>query len=50
MFSEGYKGYSIGANYTIATNMMLGVTWFDLKGRETKEKARTIWSEFQLRF
>ena len=50
MFAEGYKGYSIGANYTIAKNMMLGLTWYDLKGRQTKEKARTLWSEFQLRF
>ena len=50
MFAEGYKGYSVGANYTIAKGMMLGVTWYDLKGRETDEKAKTLWGEFQLRF
>ena len=32
---EGYKGYSLSADYTIAKGMKYGITWSDLKGRET---------------
>ena len=49
-FREGYKGWSLGASYTVAKNMMATVTYYDLKGRETKDKDKTLWSEFQLRF
>ncbi|MBR1494673.1 MAG: S-layer homology domain-containing protein [Acidaminococcaceae bacterium] len=48
--TEGYKGWSLGASYTVAHNMMATVTYYDLKGRENKEKSKTLWSEFQLRF
>ena len=50
--AQGYKGYSIGATYTIAKNMRYGITWFDLKGRGTKsdQKNKVLWNEFQLRF
>jgi hypothetical protein len=47
---EGYKGWSFGASYTVAKNMMATVTWYDLKGRETEDKEKCLWSEFQLRF
>ena len=47
---EGYKGWSFGASYTVAQNMMATVTYYDLKGREDKEKTKTLWSEFQVRF
>ena len=47
---QGYKGWSVGASYTVAENMMATVTYYDLKGREDKEKSKTLWSEFQLRF
>ena len=49
-FNEGYKGYSVGANYTVAKGMMFGVTWYDLKSRATDKKDKTLWGEFQLRF
>ncbi|MBR1661780.1 MAG: S-layer homology domain-containing protein [Acidaminococcaceae bacterium] len=48
--SEGYKGYSLSADYTIAKGMKYGITWSDLKGRESNMKHRVLWNEFQLRF
>ena len=49
-FNEGHKGYSVGANYTVAKGMMFGLTWYDLKSRATDKKDKTLWGEFQLRF
>ena len=48
--SEGYKGYSLSADYTIAKNMKYGITWLELKGREKDMKHKVLWNEFQLRF
>ncbi|MBR1494671.1 MAG: S-layer homology domain-containing protein [Acidaminococcaceae bacterium] len=48
--SEGYKGYSLSADYTIAKGMKYGITWSDLKGRESNNKTKVLWNEFQLRF
>ena len=48
--TEGYKGYSLSGSYTIAKNMMYTIKWFDLKGRESNDKGKTLWNEFQLRF
>ncbi len=50
LYREGYKGWSLGASYTVAKNMMATVTYYDLKSRETDVKSKTIWSEFQVRF
>lgn len=48
---QGFKGYSIGANYTVAKNMVLGAQYYDLKGRENSDdKARVIWGDFTVRF
>ena len=47
----GFKGYKVAGYYTVAKNMMLGVEYYDLKGYSNSEvKARTLWSEFQVRF
>ena len=48
--AEGYKGYSLGADYTFAKNMKYNIQWFDLKGRENKQKCRVLWNEVQMRF
>ncbi len=48
--AEGFKGYSLSADYTIAKGMKYGITWADLKGRESGNKAKILWNEFQLRF
>ena len=54
-FERGYKGYSIGASYTIVKNMMANVTWFDLKerfndGAGNPEREKTIWTQLDMRF
>ena len=47
----GFKGYKVGGYYTIAKNMRLGVEYYDLKGYSNSSiKARTTWSELQVRF
>ena len=48
--AEGFKGYSLSADYTIAKGMKYGITWADLKGRDSDNKAKILWNEFQLRF
>ena len=47
----GFKGYKVGGYYTIAKNMRLGIEYYDLKGYSNSNiKARTTWSELQVRF
>ena len=48
---DGYKGFEIGANYTLAKNIVAGVKYFDLDGRDGAEKnAKTLWSEVVFTF
>ena len=49
-YTQGFKGYSLSASYTVAKNMMATVQYFDLKGRETSAKEKILWTDFQLRF
>ncbi|MBQ9572063.1 MAG: S-layer homology domain-containing protein [Acidaminococcaceae bacterium] len=54
-FERGYKGYSIGASYTVAKNMMANVTWFDLKerfddGAGNPKREKTLWTQLDMRF
>ena len=47
----GFKGYKVAGYWTVAKNMRAGVEWFDLEDLENSNvKARTLWSEFQVRF
>ena len=48
--NQGFKGYSLAADLTIAKNMVATVEWFDLKGKESSEKAKTIWSQLAVTF
>ena len=51
LVTDGFKGYSVAASYTVAKNMMASVKYYDLKSREDSDlKNKTLWSEFQLRF
>lgn len=51
LWSEGFKGYSVAASYTVAKNMMASVKYYDLKSKEDSDKKeKTLWSELQLRF
>ncbi len=46
----GFKGYKLGAYYTLAKGMMAGIEYFDLKGKDVNNKSRTLWTELQIRF
>ena len=48
--NEGFCGYSLAGHYTVAKNMVLGLEWYDLKGRESKVKDKTFWSELVMTF
>ena len=37
--SNGFKGYMIGANYTLAKNIVASLEWYDIKGKALKVDA-----------
>ena len=47
---EGYKGLYAKANVTVAKNMIAGIQYWDLKGRETNVKNKTLWTDFVVTF
>jgi hypothetical protein len=47
---EGFKGFNVGGNVTVAKNMVAQVNYYDLKGKESDEHARTIWSQLVVSF
>ena len=49
-FSEGFTGYNLGAYYTLAKNMVGGLEWWDLKGKESSNKVQTLWSSVYITF
>ena len=42
---DGYEGYEVGANVTLAKNIVAGVKYFDYDSREGNDDAQTLWSE-----
>ena len=48
--SEGFKGYSVAANYTFAKNIVGQVEWYDLEAKEGSKDAQTIWSQLVFTF
>ena len=47
----GMKGYKVGGYYTVAKNMRAAIEWYDLKDLEdNNSRARTLWTEFQIKF
>ena len=47
----GFKGYKVAGYYAVAKGMVAGIEYYDLKGKEEpKTKARTLWTELQIRF
>ncbi len=47
----GFKGYKVAGYYAVAKGMVAGVEYYDLKAKDgDKEKARTLWTELQVRF
>ena len=47
---EGFKGWSIAGDVTVAKNMIATVEYFDLKGKETDGKAKTLWTQLAVTF
>lgn len=48
--SEGFKGYSVAANYAFAKNIVGQVEWYDLEAKEGNKEAQTIWSQLVFTF
>ena len=53
--SDGYKGFDIGANVTLAKNIVAGIKYADFEGREDKaglsaKDAQTLWTEVVFTF
>ena len=47
---DGFKGYSVAANYTFAKNIVGQVEWYDLKDKVDDSKASTLWSQVVFTF
>ena len=50
MDTEGFKGYSVTANYAFAKNIVGQVEWYDLEAKEGPKDAQTIWSQLVFTF
>ena len=48
--SEGFKGYSVAANYTFAKNIVGQVEWYDLEAKEGNKDSQTLWSQLLFTF
>ena len=49
-FDSGFKGWSVGGEVTVAKNMVASVTYYDTKALKADDKAKVIWSEFNIAF
>ena len=47
---EGYKVIYAKANVTVAKNMIAGIQYWDLKGRESNVKNKTLWTDLVVTF
>ena len=49
---DGFKGYMVGGNLTVAKNMVASVEWYDLKskGDDLQGHAKTLWSQMVVTF
>ena len=47
---EGFKGYGVGASYTLAKNMVYMLDYYDLEGKDTETDTQVIWSRLQISF
>lgn len=48
--ADGYKGYEVGANVTLAKNIVAAVKYYDFESREGNTYAQTLWSEVVFTF
>ena len=50
-FKTGFKGYGIGANYTLAKNIVYNVDYYDFEAKDNEaKKAHVIWNRLQFNF
>ena len=47
---DGFKGYSVAANYTFAKNIVGQVEYYDLEEKEGNREAQTLWSQLVFTF
>lgn len=54
MTTDGYEGFEVGANVTLAKNIVAGVKYADFEGREDKgdgtPDAQALWTEVVFTF
>lgn len=43
-FDGGFKGWSVGADYAIAKNLVAEVTYYDTKAKEGSDRDKRLWS------
>ena len=45
------KGYGVGANYTVAKNMVLTAAYYDTKSKfDTSDKDKIMWTDLTITF
>ena len=48
---DGFKGYGVGANYTVAKNMVLTAVYYDTENKfDSSEKDHRIWTDLTITF
>ena len=47
---DGYEGYDVGANVTLAKNIVAGVKYADMESREGSEDTQSLWTEVVFTF
>ena len=47
---DGYQGYDVGANLTLAKNIVFNVKYADLESREGSEDTQTLWTDVTFTF
>ena len=50
LLAEGFKGYWVQGKVTLAKNMIAGIQYWDLKGRETSIKNKMTWADLVVTF
>ena len=48
--NDGFKGFEVGANYTVAKNVVAGVKYYDLEAREGDKDGQSLWGEVVFTF
>ena len=48
--TEGFKGWKVAGYVTVAKGMRAGIEYYDLKGKISDFKQRTLWGELQIRY